>query len=200
MTGYTGTTGAQGKMKKATKPGIPSAWWVRSGWHAEPTDEFEVGLDQKEKHSGTRCAYIKSIVPAPKDAIFSQLMQRFAADNYLGKRVKLSAWLKTKLKSGNARLWIGTKMTDGTWERGCMDGMHDRPIKKDTKWTKYDLVVEVPKSSTEIMFGVLLSGKGQIWLDDVSFETVVTDVPLTGDYVKTMEPTNLNFEEVLPTP
>jgi hypothetical protein len=38
-------------MKKATKKGFPSAWWVRSGWHAEPTDEFEVGFDQYSSFS-----------------------------------------------------------------------------------------------------------------------------------------------------
>ena len=182
-------------MKKAAKPSFPSDWWIRSGWHKESSDEFEVGFDQKEKHSGTRCAYAKSLVAAPKGPVFSQLTQRFAADNYLGKRVKLSAWLKTKLKGGKAQLWIGTKMTEGNWERGCMDNMDDRPIKKETKWTKYELVVEVPKTSTEIMFGVVMHGNGQIWLDDVLFEAVGTDVPLTGDYQKTLEPVNLNFEE-----
>lgn len=56
----------------------------------------------------------------------------------------------------------------------------------------------MPKATkTKIVFGLMLIGEGQIWLDDVSFEAVSKDVPLTGkkpcgypEY-----PVNLNFEE-----
>ena len=57
--------------------------------------------------------------------------------------------------------------------------MGNRPIQGSTDWAKYELVVEVAEESTLIVFGLMLIGEGQIWLDDVSFETVSKDVPLT---------------------
>ena len=72
--------------------------------------------------------------------------------------------------------------------------MDDRPIEKTTDWKKYNLVIDVPSESTGIAFGMMLIGKGQVWLDDVSIEEVGKDVPLTGRYATTV-PVNLNFED-----
>jgi hypothetical protein len=79
--------------------------------------------------------------------------------------------------------------------------MDDRPIRGASDWRQYSLVVDVPEKSTTIMFGLMLIGTGQIWLDDVSFAAVGKDVPLTGSYAaataesKRQKPVNLNFEE-----
>jgi len=167
------------------------------GWFAETREgDFEIGLDTTEKHGGTSSAHMKSVVASPRE--FGNLTNWFMAREYIGKRLRMTAWVKTKLTSGTAQLWL---RIDGDWEsgaqHGCFDNMNDRPIKGVTDWTKYNLVVDVPKNSTDIVFGFMLIGTGEAWLDDVNFEAVGKDVPLTGDFggTKRKSPANLNFEE-----
>ena len=96
-------------------------------------------------------------------------------------------------------LRVDRKTSKGNVLTGFFDNMDDRPIRGMTDWTKYELVVQLPKNSTDIAFGLMLLGKGQVWLDDVNFEEVGPEVPLTGKYVHGIEtsstPANLNFEE-----
>jgi hypothetical protein len=165
------------------------------GWNTETRGgQFEIGVDTSEKHSGTRSAFLKSIIPVPRG--FGDLSQRFQASDYLGKRLRMSAWVKTKITSGWAALWL---RIDGDWtdtKPGCFDNMYDRPITGATEWTRYSLVVDVPEKSKYVVFGCFLNGIGQVWVDDVSFDAVSTNVPLTGPYaVDRRTPINLNFEE-----
>ena len=170
------------------------------GWFpSTAATDYEAGIDTNEKHSGTRCAYIKSLVPEPKQ--FGNLTQAFAPDQYFGKRLKMSAWVKTELKSqGKAQLWL--RIDAGNSAKGPIkaerfDNMGERPIQGSTDWAKYDLVVDVSEENTLIVFGLMLIGEGQIWLDDVSFEAVGKEVPLTGKKRcgYPARPVNLNFEE-----
>jgi hypothetical protein len=104
-------------------------------WWPETYDQFEIGLDSDEKHSGTRSAYIKSVVSKPTE--FGELSQTFVTNNYFGKRIKMSAWVKSRLTSGTTQLWI---RVDGEWttdKPGCFDNMEDRPITGDTNWSQY---------------------------------------------------------------
>jgi hypothetical protein len=52
--------------------------------------------------------------------------------------------------------------------------------------------------SNEISFGVLLQGKGQVWIDNVKITMVGQDVPVTDilkDKTELYSPKNLDFEE-----
>lgn len=171
----------------------------------EYTDKgnFKVGIDKLEKHSGTSSAYLKSLTAKSKE--FGNLMQAFVPDDYLAKRLRMTAWVKTKLTSGTAQLWA---RVDGEWKSdtkpGSFDNMNDRPIRGDTDWTKYSIVVDVPENSDHVWFGLMLIGTGQIWLDDVTMEVVGKDVPLTGSHTTLKgcgkkEPLNLGFESKEPS-
>ena len=52
------------------------------------------------------------------------------------------------------------------------DNMNDRPILGTTKWTKYEIEMDVPVDSIYITFGYLLKGGGIAWADDFTIETV----------------------------
>ena len=172
-----------------------------SGWIGETRDgDFEIGISDTEKHSGAKSAYLKSLVEKPKE--FANLMQSFVPRDFLGKRIKMSAWVKGKITSGSAHCWA---RVDGKWTRkkdgirfGSFDNMSDRPIAGATDWTEYSIVIDVPEESTNLWFGCLLYGTGQVWLDDVSFEVVSKDDPLTGissGEPSQKQPANLNFED-----
>jgi hypothetical protein len=178
-----------GKGKNAPKG------WI---YAATDTNDYEVGLDLSEKHTGTKSGYLKSIVENPKP--FGNLMGYFSPAEYLEKRLRMNAWVKSELIESKAQLWL---RVDGDWKAGtksdCFDNMDDRPIQGSTNWRKYELVVDIPQTSTGLAFGLMLMGRGQVWLDDVSFEEVSEDVPLTGKYTseyrKNRRPENLNFED-----
>jgi hypothetical protein len=58
--------------------------------------------------------------------------------------------------------------------------MKDRPIKDNTDWRKYEIVLDVPQDSRKIYYGVWLRGLGQILISDFKVEPVGRDVPVTG--------------------
>lgn len=176
------------------------------GWYCDTADgDYELGLDKSKKHSGSQSAYIKSIVSKPAKEHFGNLCQWIAAEEYRGKHLQMTAWVKTKLEGGAAHLWVQVDGEGhGNIKRDCFDNMDDRPIKGVTDWRQYSVVVDVPQTSTWICFGCILVGTGKIWCDDVSIKSVSRKVPLTGQYTtarssneetKKTSPRNLNFEK-----
>jgi hypothetical protein len=56
---------------------------VIKGWFADTANgEFKIGIDKDVKHSGTRSAFIKSIVDKPKREKFGNLCQWVDAAQY----------------------------------------------------------------------------------------------------------------------
>ena len=169
--------------------------WFAAGSHPK---DYEMSLDRNGPHGGNACAYLKSVVPETSG--FGTLMQMFKADEYRGKRVRMSGYVKAKDASDWAGLWM---RVDGARkdEMLAFDNMEDRAIKGTIDWKKYEIVLDVPENSEMVAFGLLLSGKGQAWMDDLQFETVGKDVPTTGRTTagaasrSAKIPLNLNFEE-----
>jgi len=171
----------------ASKSSKDPEGWLKSGSNPE---DYDVSIDQNNGFHGKPSWYIKSR-NSPRG--FCTLMQMFKADSYIGKRVKLMG----NAKSERLEQWAGFWMrVDGDEKPIKFDNMQDRPIKGTTGWTKYQVVLDVPADSVHIAFGLLLSGPGQIWLADLSFEIVSLDVPTT-DLVKDYpeKPINLRFDE-----
>lgn len=178
-------------MKKPKKIQLPPGWTFSSA----NSDDYDAGIDEKIKHSGTRCVYLKSIVAEPRPLAY--LSQGFSPEPYLGKRLRMTAWVKSNCNGGKVQLWlrIAGDWANSSTKPNCFDNMEDRPIHDVTDWTQYKIVVEVPDTSTFIDFGLMLTGSGQAWVDDFSFETVGDDVALTSnDRNSKSEPFNLNFE------
>ncbi len=178
------------KAEKHDKSKLPSGWFMAG---ASPED-YNTGLDTSIFHSGTRSAFLENI-DKPKG--FGTLMQQFMMDGYLGKRLKMSMWVKNKNLAEWAAPWM---RVDGA-KKGDMlsfDNMCKRPLKGSTDWTQYDIVLEVPKEATNIAFGVLMQGQGKLWIDDITFEIVdkkveTTDCPCSKR-TRSSQPKNLNFE------
>lgn len=159
---------------------------------------FEAVVDTAIAHSGTQCAHMYPRKNTGSDE-WGTLMQQIAPGEFLGKRVLMSLWCKTKKVSGWVAPWMrvdGEKRSDTV----SFDNFCTRQIKGTTDWTQYQIVLDVPQKSTNVAFGVMLGGgDGQLWIDDVSFEIVGTDVPVTDcpcfSKEKPRRPVNLNFEE-----
>jgi RNA polymerase sigma factor (sigma-70 family) len=184
--------------KPAEVAGRPKGWF---GGCAK-IDEYEVGLDRKEKHGGKASAFVR--LKNVEETDFGTLGQTFKADDYRGKRVRLSAWLKTKGVAGGAGLWM---RVDGADKTLTFDNMKDRSVKGDNDWARYEVVLDVPEAAKHITFGMLVWGKGQTWVDDFKLETVDAKKVKSTNLLKEPipqevpdadvpdKPVNLGFEE-----
>jgi erythromycin esterase len=126
-------------------------------------------------HAGDASGHLWSVQDNVSD--FGTLMQTFAADEYQGRRLCMSAYAKTENVEEWAGLWMRVDGSDGVL---AFDNMQDRSIQGSTDWQEYEIVLDVPEDSVNIAFGVLLSGTGQVWVDDFQFDVVDQDVPTTN--------------------
>jgi hypothetical protein len=163
--------------------------WFKAG--SEP-DKYDMGIDKGKGMNGKNAAIIKS--NSKKIRGFGTLMQNAMPDKYLGKRVRMSGYMKSENVDNWAGFWF---RVDGA-EKGSLafDNMHDRCVKGTTDWTKYEIVLDVSAKATNLAYGALIGGTGTIWFDDIKFEIVENSTKATGRDVQTPDkPTNLNFEE-----
>jgi hypothetical protein len=167
---------------------LPNGWF-KAGSHPQ---NYETGIDTAAKHSGSASAYIKFIGDKPEG--FGTLMQAFKPDQYGGKRVRMSAWMKTE-NADSAQLWM---RIDGVEKKMLgFDNMNNRAVKGTDDWKRYEITLDVPESAVAIAFGILVAGRGQAWVDDFQFEVVGNDVPSTNmlsPEKMSAGPVNLNFE------
>jgi hypothetical protein len=125
---------------------------------------------------------------------FGTLMQSIRAEQYKGKRVRLSGFVNSREVVGWAGLWM---RVDQGKDAVAFDNMQGRPIKGTTAWQRYDVVLDVPPEATGISFGILLAGTGEVWLSGTKFDVVGMDAPVTstGDNNLPEKPVNLDFTE-----
>jgi hypothetical protein len=167
------------------------AGWTKAG--NQPA-EYDVGTDTGTRHGGRASGFVKFVATEPHG--FGTLMQTSGPGAYLGKRVRLSAFVKTeKVDRGWAGLWLrldGPQAGQSPRVLG-FDNMQDRGIKATNDWKRVEIVLDVPAETVNLAFGVLLAGDGEVWIDDLAFEIVPQTVPVTSHGL-TSAPSNLDFE------
>lgn len=169
----------------------PAGWFMAG---SRPSN-YETGTDPEISFGGHTAVYLKAKGESGDASAFGTLMQQFVADQYRGKRVRFSGVVKSDQVKDWAGLWM--RIDKGSTVVG-FDNMQDRAIKSSSDWTSYSVVLDVPKDATGIAFGLLLAGgAGQVWLSNVSFEEVGTDIPVTGSGIgmRRDRPSNLDFEK-----
>lgn len=166
---------------------VPEGWRIAG---SRPND-YIAGTSSDAGRHGKASAFLASR-EAGSDG-FGTLMQTFSAEQFLGKRVRMTGFVRAESVEGRAGLWM---RVDGT-ERASLsfDNMQERPIRGTLPWQRYEIVLDVPPESASISFGVLLGGKGKVYVDDFAFEEVARSVETTG-IVKRLPatPVNLAFE------
>lgn len=139
-------------------------------------DLYQIGTAE-EQHDGKTVYYINSTT-SPIDG-FGTIMTVIKPEGYLGKRVKMTGYIKTSDVVDHAAMWMRVDGKDADKSLG-FDNMSNRPIKGTKDWTKYEIVLDVPAESIGIAYGVLVRGTGNVWLSGLSFEVVGNDVPSTN--------------------
>jgi hypothetical protein len=167
----------------------PAGWFLAGNKPAN----YRTGVDQQMIYESRSSAYLASTVPDTGG--FGTLMQSIAATQYAGKRVRLRAWVQSKDVADWAGLWM---RVDKGQKAVAFDNMQQRAVRGTTSWATYDVVLDVPANATGISFGTLLSGPGQVWINDVKFETVGQDIQTTGIDMANpppATPVNLDFQK-----
>ncbi|MFJ6207553.1 helix-turn-helix domain-containing protein [Lysinibacillus sp. NPDC092081] len=167
------------------------------GWFLSGSNPFnyEMGIDHEVVHQGKTSGYLmsKTVLDSTE---FATMMQAFKANQFIGKRIRLSCFIRTKDVDTYAGMWM---RVDDTMEDVLQfDNMSNRPIKGNTNWNRYSIVLDVPDRSAVISFGVILAGQGTVWADQFTFEEVNESIPTTnlevhGELLD--EPVNLSFDE-----
>lgn len=179
---------------KTSQSVIPKGWLMAG---SEP-DDYNAGFDTEIFHSGSKCAFVENAVVTPKG--FGTLMQLFSPKDYLEKRLRMIMWVKSDKVEGRIQPWL---RIDGPSRDALLgfDNACNRAMTGTNDWKKYDLVLDVPKETKNIAFGIIISGTGKAWIDDISFDEVGEEVPTTECNCFSPRkssksgPRNLDFEE-----
>lgn len=165
------------------------------GWFlaGNKSESYIIGLDDSVYKTGNTSAFLESTNKEING--FGTLMQSCSADEFLGKRIKMTAYIKSEKVMDWAGMWFRVDSRK-TGNMLSFDNMQDRPIRGDRDWTKCEITLDVPEESGALSFGVLLSGTGKVWFDNVVFEVVdKLKTKPTRESVINKEPINLDFGE-----
>jgi len=127
-------------------------------------------------YQGKPCFFLKTKEGASMGS--GVLQQAFLADEYRGKRIRLSGFLKTEnvesiehVKGGTA-LWL---QIEGVNETLRQANAKEHTLRGTHGWVRREMEVEVPQTSISVGLGFGLGGRGQVWLSDVQLEAVDED-------------------------
>lgn len=86
-----------------------------------------------------------------------------------GRKLVFSGWIKTRdVVGGYGGLWWRCDTKAGGAQ--AFDNMGGRGPSGTTDWARYEIVMDVPKDTQNINFGMIMPGKGTAWFDDLRIE------------------------------
>lgn len=150
------------------------------GWYSgNESDGYSIGRSDGS-YNGKPVFFLKSNKNI--DSGYGTIVKNIMPPEYLGKRVKLTGNIEVNSIYGAAGMWMRVDGGAGNSTYGntlSFDNMGNRQITQKAEWKKYEIILNVPKESRMIFYGMYLSGIGEIALSDFAFEIVGNDVPRT---------------------
>lgn len=168
------------------------------GWtfHASFPSCYQAELDASVCRRGKRSAHLRSLGSASAHT-YALYYQKIHAGAYRGQRVRLSGYLRTSEVSGWAGLWMRVDPKDGGPSL-AFENMLRQPVLGSSDWKQYSIEVDVPEEAKEIDLGTVLSGRGEVWFDDLELSSVAVLVPGAAELRRVRhlpgKPYNLDFE------
>jgi hypothetical protein len=148
---------------------LPEPWLIAG----ESPKLYEAGVDNDGVASGSKGAkYLRNV--KGDGTSWASLMQQFSAESYRGKRVRFQGNVMTHDVSNWAGLWMRVD-TPKQHGRAFYNSM-DKPMKGTMVWERRSVVLDVPQDADVISLGVINSGTGETWIDELIVEVVGNDV------------------------
>lgn len=148
-------------------------WQYRGIMAEERSQQYAVGVDKTAARSGKASGTIRRVAAGEERG--GNLAQGIVADQYRGKRVRLSGYVKTE-RAGSAGLWMRVDNRRPV----AFDDCEGRRVEGTKNWTRQEIVLDVPADAVGIALGLNLHGDGQAWIDDVRIEVVGSAVKSTN--------------------
>jgi len=182
---------------------LPDKWFQ---WGAN----YLLNIDTAIKHSGNNSVMIHPSENRTTGS-FGCVAYSIPA-RYKGEEIALKAYLKLQdVSEGTIGLMLRIDGSSGTLQ---FENMMNRNIAGTSDWTLYSVKLPYPPDARIIYIGAILSGKGQLWVDDfellmdgVSIDKV-KQVPLIeykadldkeftgGSGIRTLNPTGQNLKDL----
>lgn len=180
----------------------PAAWALDGG---DP-DKYRIRLDRETPRSGASSLRLEARGNR-RDREWAVAVQLLDATSFRGKTVRLSGWLRTE-DVGSGHLWMRIDgIIDGEAALIAIDNMEERYLEHTRDWTSREIVLEVPPESVTILYGVMITGDGTVWADDLALEEAPAGTEPTAETVNEVlgglydrpvgtlpAPLNLDFE------
>jgi C-terminal processing protease CtpA/Prc len=129
------------------------------GWGGGPPGT--IFSDDKVFHGGQRSARIERQPDSPSN--FSTITKSIPMD-FSGATVELRGFLRTEDVSDFVGLWM---REDGESPALAFDNMQARQLKGTIDWKEYSITLPLHPEARQLVFGVLVSGTGKAWADDL---------------------------------
>lgn len=130
-----------------------------SGWWGIPADT--VAADDQVRHSGHWSVRLQR--DAQSSGSFTAITRRLPVD-FEGGEVELRGYLRLENVSGSAGFWM---REDSGGQMLSIDNMQSQNVKGTRDWNEYRIKLRVDPQADRMVFGVLLSGTGTLWADDL---------------------------------
>lgn len=183
----------------------PPDWILGSPPSARGSWDYVARVDHTTAYDGSASGLLESI--AKPVSRFGTLAQRVAGKVFAGKRIRFSAYIKTRNVLGIAGLWIRAEDASGRVIAFKNVRSPGSSVRGTREWTQVHIAISIPKATAAVFYGVLLAGPGAIWIDNVRFEVLgKADPDAPGPMFATHNPPpissrllprpeNLNFEK-----
>jgi len=160
---------------------VAKGWFFNCGVRGDQpcaaVGTYRGALDRDIVYHGAASVSVTS--ESSKARQFGGVHQMIGAADYRGKRVRYSAQVRTENVTDWAGLWL--RADDGDGRVLAFDNMETshRGLRGTREWSRQEVVLDIPQEANAIRFGLVLSGAGKAWLDDVHVDIVAPDVPVT---------------------
>ncbi|HEY2470826.1 MAG TPA: S41 family peptidase [Terracidiphilus sp.] len=139
-----------------------------AGWFINP--DGTVHVDNAVVHGGRWSVQFHREL-ASKNG-FSVITRSIPID-FAGGEIELHGYLRTQDVTGYAGLWM---REDGEGQMLKLENMSSQHVDGTRDWIEYTIRLPIDENARELHFGVLLSGAGTMWADDLRL--LVDDKPI----------------------
>jgi hypothetical protein len=145
------------------------------GWefYSDTPEEYAAAMDAQMKHNGHPTLRISSD-SAPRSSTRRYTRSETSVGQYVGHRIRVTAWIKAQgvLSDGGMRI----RVFDADGNVIADDGQRPhRPVRGTVDWKLYSAFANVPAAAVKIQWGVMLNGRGSVWVDVDSAKLEIVD-------------------------
>jgi erythromycin esterase-like protein len=133
-----------------------------------PSYGYVVAMDDHIAARGTRSLSLSGYPAAAPGAPFVTATGKLPAKEFAGHKIHYSGSMRTQDVSGFAGLWM--RADAGANSGVAFDNMRAQHVRRTKDWARYSIDLTIPQEADTIHFGVLMTGSGRAWFDDLAIE------------------------------